>query len=98
MIVFWAAKCGRYLFVFASAVRFAFVFVFVVLGSKVWEIPPGYVEHVCVDWNRTRLIKGHEEDAISNLKDMFDENLWIALHQFSSSGQYKGDNRKREWE
>ena len=33
------------------------------------EIPPGDVEHVGVDWNRARLIEGHEEDAVGNLKE-----------------------------
>ena len=78
---------------FASEFVFVFVFVVVFLGSKVWEIPPGNVEHVSVNWNRTRLIKGHEEDTVGNLKHMFDDNLWISLYHPSWSGEYKGDNR-----
>ena len=49
------------------------------------DIPPGNVEHVGVDWNRTRLIKGHEEDTIRNLKDMLDKIC--GFHCISFHGQ-----------
>ena len=48
---------------------FLYKFYICFFGTEVQKIPPGDVEHVGVDWNRARLIKGHEEDAVRNLKE-----------------------------
>ena len=45
------------------------------LGSKVGEIPPGDVKHVGVNWDGARLVEGHEEDAVSNLKKGLMKNV-----------------------
>ena len=39
------------------------------LVGEVRQIPPGDVEHVGVDWNRARLVEGHEKDAVGNLEE-----------------------------
>ena len=68
-MVFWAARCGRYLCRVLHGLVAKMFRHFLCGKIQCLYLPPGDVEHVGVDWNRARLIEGHEEDAVGNLKE-----------------------------